>query len=177
MKEYIELGQFVKVHGINGELKLYPWCDDVTFVTKLTRLFLDENGKNQAIIELARTNKNMCLIKLEGINSVDDAKLFVEKIAYFARKDVKLPKGRFFVQDVLDCDVIDEKTSENYGKIIAITHPSTSDIYEIKNTKGQTFLFPAVSEFLGEINIEERFVKIGPIKGMFDNLEDSDDAN
>ncbi len=177
MKEYIEIGEFVKIHGINGEIKLYPWCDDVSFITKLSRLFLDEEGNKQIEIELARVNKKMCLLKLDGVDTVEQARPFINKTVYFARKDVKLPKGRYFVTDVIGCDVVDENTQVNYGKIVAITHPSNSDIYEIKNEHGQTFLFPAVNEFLGEIDIDKRIVFVRPISGMFNNLEGNDDAN
>ncbi len=177
MKQYIETGEIVKIHGVAGEIKMYPWCDDPMFVADLKRLFFDENGQNEQNIETVREHKNMCLIKLSGIDTVESAREFIGKTVYFAREDVKLPKGRFFAQDVIGCSAIDENTRQNYGVIVNITHPAASDIYEIKNEKGETFLFPAVSEFLGEINIDAKTVLIRPISGMFEDLGGNDDAN
>ncbi|MDE7093505.1 MAG: 16S rRNA processing protein RimM, partial [Oscillospiraceae bacterium] len=31
-KRFLEIGKITNVHGLQGELKVYPWCDDVTFL-------------------------------------------------------------------------------------------------------------------------------------------------
>ncbi len=176
-KQFIETGEIVKLHGVSGEIKMYPWCDDTKFVEGLLRVFFDEDGQNEMKLEKVRTLKNMCLLKLENINTVEQAREFVGKTVYFAREDVKLPNGRYFAQDVIGCSVINEKTQVNYGEIINITHPAASDIYEIKNSKGDVFWFPAVNEFMGEIDIENRTVFVKPIAGMFESIGGNDDAD
>ncbi len=177
MKKFIETGEIVKVHGILGEVKLYPWCDGTDFVKNLTSVFLTKDGQDELEIEKVRTQKNMCIIKFLNIDTVEKARELVGKVAYFSREQVVLPKGRFFAQDVIDCRVVDEHTKKEYGIITNITHPAASDIYEIKNEEGQVFLFPAVSEFLGKIDIENKIVEVRPISGMFENIGGADDAN
>ncbi len=177
MKYYIETGEIVKIHGISGEVKLYPWCDDPYFVTGLSRLFLDADGQKQVELEKVRVQKNMCLLKIKGIDTVETAREFIGKTVYFAREDVKLPKGRYFAQDVIGSEVIDDNTGKIYGKIANILHPGANDVYEIKSENGDAFLFPAVSEFLGEIDIENKTVRVKPIDGMFENFGGNDDAH
>ncbi len=167
MKEYIEAGECVKVHGTNGEIKLYPWCDDAEFIKKLKRLFFF-NSYEEYKINGVKTQKNMCILKLENINSIEEAHKFVSHIAYFKRSDVKLPKGRYFASDVIGLSVKNIDTGEIYGEISDITTRPIGDIYEIKNSDGKVFLFPAVGEFLKEINIDNKTVFIKPIEGMFE---------
>ncbi len=177
MKQYIEVGEFVKLHGIAGELKLYPWCDEPSFVTHLSRVFLDSNGQTQLQLENVRIQKNMCLVKIKGVDTTDKAHSFIGKQVYFLRSDIELPDGRYFAQDVLGCDVIDEKTRKKYGVITSITHPAASDIYEITDSDGKKHLFPAVDEFLGEIDINKKVVCVRPISGMFEDGGKSDDED
>lgn len=176
-KDFIEAGEFVTTHGIAGELKLYPWCDGPDFVAKLPRLFFTAQGGRESKIEQIRIHKGMCLVKLAGVDTVEQARPFIRKTAYFARADVKLEKGRYFAQDVIGCAVKHADTGECYGTITDITHPAASDIYTIQNEAGETFLFPAVPEFLGEIDPENGLVTVRPIAGMFGSQEGSADAD
>ena len=178
MKEYLEAGEIVTTHGVMGEMKLYPWCDGAQFVAKLPRLFFGKEGayKELKIISV-REQKGMALVKLEGVASIDDARAYMRKTAYFKRSDVKLPKGRYFISDVIGCEVLDDKTGVLYGEITDVTHPAAIDIYEIAVPSGAKVLFPAVSEFISEINPDEGFVKIKPISGMFDGGEVNGDEN
>ena len=177
MKEYIEVGEFVTTHGIAGELKLYPWCDGPEFVQGLHRLFFNEKGAKETKIQSVRPHKGMCLIQLEGIHTVEAARPYLRRTAYFARKDVTLPEGRYFVQDILGATVKDADTGEVYGTVKDITHPAATDLYTIENDAGQTFLFPAVPEFLVEISPENALVLVRPIAGMFGKDEVSGDED
>ncbi len=169
MKQYIEAGECVKIHGIHGEIKLYSWCDSADFIKKLPRLFFLDMPEKEYKILSVKLLKNMCVLKLNGINTTQDAHAFVGKTAYFSRDDVKLPKGRFFATDIIGFDVQNEKTDEIYGEITDITNRAGTDIYEIKNKNGEVFLFPAVKEFLKKIDMENKLVLISPIKGMFED--------
>lgn len=177
MKQYLEAGEFVTTHGVMGELKLYPWCDDASFITELPRLFLGRDGQKEKKVTAARVHKGMCLVKLEGVDSIDDARSYVRRVAYFARADVQLPEGRFFVQDIIGCKVLDAQTGQEYGRVTDVTHPAASDVYEVRNEQGETFLFPAVPEFLGELCPLEGYITVRPIPGMFTSDGGNDDED
>ena len=97
--------------------------------------------------------------------------LYIGKTAYFARTDARLPAGRYFVQDIIGCEVRDAATGAVYGTVRDITHPAASDVYAIQTPQGGTVLFPAVAEFLGELCPQEGYVTVRPIPGMFDGGE------
>ena len=125
MKQFIEAGEFVTTHGVMGELKLYPWCDGPEFVAALPRLFFTPEGGRETKVEAVRAHKGMCLVKLKGVDSIDAARPYIRKVAYFSRADVKLPEGRYFVQDIVGCTVKDADTGVEYGVITAVGQPLT----------------------------------------------------
>lgn len=177
MKQFIEAGEFVTTHGVMGELKLYPWCDGPEFITALPRLFFTPDGGRETKVDAVRTHKGMCLVKLHGVDSIDAARPYIRKVAYFDRGDVTLPAGRYFIQDIIGCTVQDVDTGAVYGVITAVEHPAAIDIYTIRNDAGETFLFPAVPEFLVALSPEESIVTVRPIPGMFTNDGGNDDAD
>lgn len=178
MKQYIEAGEFVTTHGILGEIKLYPWCDGPEFLCNLKKLYLDDNGKKSLEIESIRPHKAMCLIKFEGINSPEAARIYIGKTAYLNRDDVQLEEGAYFVQDVIGCVVKDAKTGEIYGEVVDVSHPGAHDIYTILNKQtNQQHLFPVVDEFMQSSNPHEKLILINPIKGMFTSEAINDDED
>lgn len=168
IKPYLEVGEFVTTHGIAGEIKLYPWSDDAAFLERFTTLYLDERGKNKLKIEQLRVHKGMCLIKLEHVNTVENARSYVGKIAYIDRKDAELEPGQVFVQDLLEMKVVDAETGQQYGVIKEVTHPGRHDIYAVADAEGNHYLFPAVEPFLQKIEIDTETVYVSPIPGMFE---------
>ena len=113
----------------------------------------------------------MLFRSLEGVESVEEARRLVNRVLYAARSDIRLPKGRYFVQDIVGCTVADAQTGAEYGVVTNVTRPANCDIYEIKTPSGETVLFPAVPEFLGEVDVENERITVRPIEGMFTECE------
>lgn len=167
-KGYLEAGEFVTTHGVTGELRLYPWGDGPAFLCGFNTLYLDEQGKSSIHIASIRPHKNICLVKLDGVDSIEQARPYIGRTVYISRADVQLPEGRFFVQDLLGARVVDAHTGEDYGKILSVSHPGRHDVYEIEHPDGKRSLFPAVEPYLVELDVEGGVVKIAPIEGMLD---------
>lgn len=169
-KQFLEAGKFVTTHGILGELKVYPYCDGPDFLCGFDTFYLSPEGTASVKVESARVHKNVTLIKLAGVDSVETARPYINKMLYVARKDVKLPKGRYFVQDIIGCEVKDDVTGRLYGTVQDVTNNGASDIYHVKTEKG-IVLFPAVKEFMGKTDVEGGLITIKPIRGMFDDAD------
>ena len=67
---FLEAGRVVGTHGVRGELRVEPWCDSAVFL-KGIRTFYWENGREAVRAVSARPHKNLLLLKLEGIDTVD----------------------------------------------------------------------------------------------------------
>ncbi len=174
LKPFLEIGEIVTTHGVMGEVKIYPWCDGPEFLCELSCLYL-ANGSQPQKVESARVHKNMCLVQFEGVSDMDSARKLVGKTVWAARADMQLEEGRYFVQDILGCEVRNADTQEVYGKVIKIDHPAANDVYTIRNQQGEEFLFPAVKEFLVELCPEQEYVLVRPIPGMFEEQRSGDE--
>lgn len=167
-KEYLEAGEFVTTHGITGELRLYPWSDGPDFLSGFSTIYLDEAGRKPLRVLQARPHKNICIVRLEGVETIEAARPFIGKTVYIARADARLEPGRFFVQDILGAEVLNDETGESYGHIHAVTRPGRHDVYEIHAPGGQVWFFPAAGPFVASIDLDAGAVRVRPIEGMFD---------
>ena len=107
IKEYLEIGEIVGTHGVHGELRLNPWCDSPDFVSRFKTLYYDSNGSCAAQIKSARPHGNIVLLRIAGIDSVEQAQKMRGKILYMKRTDAKLPEGRYFIAELTGCSVFD----------------------------------------------------------------------
>lgn len=155
-------------HGVAGELRLYPYADSPAFLAGFDTFYLDEEGREALRASAVRVHKNICLVKLAGVDSIADARPMIGRRVYIARNDAKLPEGRFFVQDMLGARVVNAATGEEYGRITAITRPGRHDVYEIEGAGGEVYLFPAAGPFVEKLSVEEGLVLVKPIAGMFE---------
>ncbi len=94
-KQFLEIGKIVSTHGVRGEVKVLPWCDSAEFLTEFEELYFD-GGKTPVQIENARVHKGMAILKLEGVNTMDQANLYRGKVLYMDRDDVELAAGNLF---------------------------------------------------------------------------------
>ena len=167
MKKYLEIGEIVSVHGLRGDIKLYPWSDSAAALAKLKRLFFDDKGERLYKPEKISIQKNMLLIKLQGVDSVEAARSYIGKTVFAAREDIPLPKGSYFVQDLLGLKVVDAESGVTYGEISEVRNNGAHDYYYVKSESGAVNYFPAVPEFLVSTDIEKGQVLVKPIEGMF----------
>ena len=175
MQQYLEAGKVVTTHGVRGEMKLELWCDGVDFLKKAGRLYASAKGGKCYNITSIRPQGQMALLQLEGVNDMDAARAQVGRVYYLAKADARLPKGRFFIDDLLDCEVVDAETGRVYGRLTNVERPAAQDIYTVTDTAGGEHMLPAVPEFVKNIDIEARKILVTPIEGMFTEAVNGDE--
>lgn len=169
LKEYLETGKIVATHGIRGELRVQPWCDNVEFLSKFKTFYLNSEGSEKIDTVSCRPNKTVAILKIKGVTTVEQAKQYINKVIYISRKDVKIEKGRYFITDLLGCKVIDfNNESIEYGIINDVFKTGANDVWSI-NKSGKDYLIPVIPDVVKNVDIENGIIKINAIKGIFDN--------
>ncbi|MEE0914461.1 MAG: ribosome maturation factor RimM [Ruminococcus sp.] len=167
-KQYLDSGKIVGTHGIKGEVRIDPWCDSPEFLCMFKKLYLDEKG--QTFIEVkSRPHKNITLAKIKGVDTIEDAEKLRGKIVYINRNDISLEEGVNFVQDLIGLEVRDADNDMVYGKISDVIRTGANDVYEITDSDGKKYLAPVIDEVIIETDIDNGFVLIRPMKGIFDD--------
>lgn len=167
LKQYLEIGKIVGTHGVRGELRAECWCDSPQFFASFKKLYFDE-GK-EALEVSSRPHKNIALVKIKGIDTVEQADLLRGRVLYVNRKDIKLPKGSNFIQDIIGLEVIDDDNGTVYGKVTEVIKTGANDVYEIKDSKGKAYYIPVIKDVVIETNPKKGRVLIKPMKGIFDD--------
>ena len=159
-KRFLEAGEVVGTHGIQGEVKILPWADGPEFLLGFKTLYL--NGKPYAV-RSSRVHKTCVLAKLEGVDTPEQATLLRKQVVTVDRTGVKLPDGAVFIADLIGCRALDDDGNE-FGKITDVLTMPSSDVYVVKGEK--TYMIPAVKAFVREVNVAEGFVRVHLIEGM-----------
>lgn len=166
MKQYLEIGKIVSVFGLKGEVKVNPWCDTPDFLCGFDTLYY--KSRTLVRIEKARVHKNIVVLKIKGVDTVEEAQKLRNRILYMDRNDVGLEEGCYFVQDLISLKVINGSTSEEYGIITDVTQTGANDVYHIKSSDGKMYYIPAIPDVIKEIDLEAGIMKIIPLEGLFD---------
>ena len=156
---FLPTGQIVNTHGLKGLVKVIPWADDPADLLDFDRFFID--GTEYAV-EHSSLQKSMVLLKLEGIDTLEDAVKLRGKELAIARADVELEEGVVFIADLIGLPVYCGE--RELGKITEVLTPPANDVYVVKGQ--QEYLIPAVKEFIEELNPEAGYVRVRLIEGM-----------
>ncbi len=171
-KRFLEIGKITNVHGLHGELKVYPWCDDAAFLCSFEELYLDQNGTRPVQVQNARIQQNLVIMKLQGCDTREQAEAMKGKILYMDRNEVELEEGCYFIQDLIGLHVMDIDTGRQWGIIRDVMQTGANDVYQIWNEQEQKeYLAPAIPDVVLETNLEEGIMKIRPLKGLFEDAD------
>ena len=160
-KAFIEAGRIVNTHGVRGEVKIEVWLDSPQFFKRFRRLYTAD-GTEWGVVS-ARAHKGFVIAKLAGVEDVNAAMALKNKTLSIRREDARLPKGSFFLQDILGARVVDEEGRE-LGVLADVLETPASNIYVVR---GETeHLIPAVPEFIKKTDAENGVVTVHLIEGM-----------
>ena len=166
MKRFLEIGKIVAVQGLKGEIRVDPWCDSPDFLCEFEQLYFNK-GETPVTVVRARPHKNIVLMKIEGVDTPEEAQKLRGKILYMDREDVELEEGCYFVQDLIGLEVIDADDNTVYGKLSQVTATGANDVYHIKNGENE-YLIPAIPDVIVKTDIENGQLLIRKMEGLFD---------
>ena len=165
MKQYLEAGVVATTHGIRGEIKINPWSDGPEFLKRFSRVFIE--GKEYKLSS-ARAHKSQTLVKLEGIDDVDQAMRLRGKVVSICRGDVELEAGTYFVQDLIGLAVFDRRTQTTVGKLCEVLNLPAGDVYVVRDGERESMI-PVNPVFVKEPDLENGVIYVETIKGMLGN--------
>lgn len=159
-RQYLEAGKIVNTHGIRGEVQIVPWADDAEFLRKFKTFYIDNKPVR---IERSTVHKKRLIAKFEGVDDINAAMPLKDKVIFIDRADAKLPKGRFFIQDILGARVVTE-TGEIIGELADVMDLPGGQVYQVQ---GETeHLIPAVPEFVRSVDVDSGVITVRLIEGM-----------
>lgn len=142
---FIEIGKIINIHGLNGELKIFPMTDNTKRFDDINYVYIKQKNKHEKYnIEKVRYHKGIILLKLYGINDINEAELYKDKTIEIDRKDaVKLPENAYFISDLINIEIYDDEKGF-LGIIDDIIQTGSNDVYIVKKKGEKDILVPAL---------------------------------
>ena len=165
--EYIEIGQIVNTNGLKGVVKVNPFTDDISKFEDLKYVYIQlKNELKKVKIEQVRYVKNMVMLKLAGIDTVEEA----EKYRNFYLKTEKesqedLGEDTYYIVDLIGLDVYSDK-NEYLGKIEDVFPTGSNDVYVVKDNLGKQILIPAITDVVKKVDLKNKKMTINLIPGL-----------
>lgn len=155
MNNTIEIGIIVKPQGVKGEMKVSPLTDNPKRFLKLEEVFID--GKEYKV-ESVRVSGNDVFVFLDGISDRDEVEKFRNKSIFVERSNaIKLEKDRYFIVDIVGCEVFLEDKS--IGVVKDVLQYGSADIYVVKS-KENSVMFPALKTMFLKVDIENKQIHL-----------------
>ena len=152
MMEKIEVGKINNTHGLRGEVKAMSWCDTPEFFEGFSRIFIDNREYS---LEQVRYQKGGLILKLKGIDSIEQAQGLKQKIIWAEKREVsdQLEEGRFLISDLIGLPVYEENRC--LGKLKDVLQTGANDVYIVATENGKELLLPVIDEVVEQVDLEE----------------------
>ncbi len=161
------IGQIVNVHGIKGEVKVYPYTDDVDNLSRnLKKIYLDEKLK-ESFKTSCRVQKGMLLVKISGVDTVEKAEELRNKYIYISEDALgTLEEDSYYVKDLIGLEVIDIKNNELVGTLDYVFNTGANDVYEVTTTNNTKIYLPAIKQVIKKVDIKARKIYVEIMEGL-----------
>ena len=161
------IGQIVNTQGLKGEVRVYPYTDDINRFDELEYFYIDKNLNNKYEVERVRYKGNMVIMKIKDIDSIELAEKLKTKNMYIGREQGReLEEGEFFVSDLIGLDVF-TVDGEKVGVLKDVLQHAINDVYVVSSGEKE-YLIPSIEKFVPTIDLDQNKMIIDPIKGMLE---------
>ena len=155
--EYIEAGEIVNTHGVRGEVKVLCWLDAPEMLCEFDRCRIA--GKDYEM-ESVRVQKTCNLVKLSGVDTMEEAQKLRGKVLELYREDID---GEvIFAAELIGVEVYAE--GENIGTIREVLDYPGNAVYVVRGE--HEYMIPAVKQFILSTDMENNTMQVRLIEGM-----------
>ena len=154
---YIEAGEIVTTHGVRGEVKVLSWLDSPEMLCEFDRCRI--SGR-EYIMDSVRVQKTCNLVKLRGVDTMEDAQKLRGKTMELYREDIS--DELIFASELVDVEVYAD--GARIGKIKEVLDYPGNSVYIVQGER--EYLIPAVKEFILSTDLERNQMQVKLLKGM-----------
>lgn len=149
--QYLRVGLILRPHGVRGDVKVLPLGDDSSRFLELREAFLERGGSYEpVIVSNVNVQESDVYVSLSAAADRTEAeKLRNVYICVDRAHAAKLPEGRYFIADLIGCNVTDTD-GHALGVLDDVLQNGAADVYVIKGEK--QLMVPALKTLLTEVD-------------------------
>lgn len=164
--EPVVIGKIVAPVGIRGEVKVIVLTDFPERFSVGSEIMLKPpKGESRRVkIELQRPTKGGLTIKLEGVDTRNDAEALRDAQFVIDKSELAtLPEGEFYVFDIIGLRVVTDDGRE-CGEVIEVLQGGANDVY----VTSTGICIPALRDVVVGVDVDKREMVIRPVPGLLD---------
>lgn len=169
VEQLIAVGVLSRPHGVKGEIRLACYGDSAWIPLDNVFLQLGETPVKEVEIISSRIHKKSLLVCFKGFTDRTSVENLRGQTVLIPRNNLpNLEDGQFYLHDLLGFLVLLDETNEQIGKLEHVLFPNGQEVWSIFTFEGKEIFFPAVPEFVSDINFDAKIIKIRPPEGLLD---------
>ena len=169
MNPFIVIGRITRPHGIRGEVCVDFYADSPSILEDAVWLELPPAQPKPYGVIYARHHHNRLLLTLESVPDRNAAELLRNATVLVPRERLPaLEPGEVYLADLPGFTVVLQETGETIGRISSIDTASGQEIWQITTPEGKNILFPAVPEFVAELDVDAKVARVTPPPGLLE---------
>jgi 16S rRNA processing protein RimM len=159
---YLLLGEILRPHGVQGELKIRILTDFPERLPVLDTVYIGDDPTTEDAtaysVESTRPQNEYALLKLVGVDTRDQADLLRQLYVMIPLKDaVPLEAGEFYIYQLIGLAVQTED-GQHLGTLTDVLVTGANDVYVVDSPTYGEVLIPALADTVLETNLEDGMV-------------------
>lgn len=160
--DLIKIAKIVSAHGLNGEVKIFPYTDDLNGFKDYNEIYID--GEELEIISQKIASK-FIVLKLKGFDYIDDVKRLIDKDVFIDKAQMpSLDEGEYYIHELIAMEVYSE-ADKFIGTVKDVMETSANHVLVVDHD-GKEALIPFVKAFIKELDLKHRKIKVKLIEGI-----------
>lgn len=160
--DLIKIAKIVSAHGLNGEVKIFPYTDDLKGFKEYNEIYID--GEKLEIISQKIASK-FIVLKLKGFDYIDDVKRLLNKDVFIDKAQMpSLDEGEYYIHELIAMEVYSQ-ADEFIGIVKDVMETSANHVLVVDHD-GKEALIPFVKAFIKELDLKRRKIKVKLIEGI-----------
>lgn len=164
--DFICIAKVVSSHGLRGLVKIESFMSEVESLDTYGEITIDFKSFRKVNLS-HKINPKHAVLKIEGIDSIDEANGLREKNLYVHID--KLPdldnEDQFYFRDLVGLDVYSSSNNQLYGKIARIHNFGSCDVIEISpvsDSKSHT-MHEFTKDMFPKVDIKNRYILLNDL--------------
>ena len=160
--EFITIGKILAPRGIKGKLKVEVLTDFPQRFAPCSAVYID---RQPATIESTEWHKGKAVIKLDTVNSIENAQRLRGKLLEIHHsQSYPLPEGQYYQFQLIGLEVWTTQ-GELLGNITEILSAESNDNYVVSGAKGE-ILIPTIDDVVKSVDLDRGRITIEVIEGL-----------
>jgi 16S rRNA processing protein RimM len=156
--KYLLLGEVLRPHGIQGEMRVRVLTDYPERLAELDTVYIGHDPNDEKAtaygIDSVRMHQGYALLKLAGVDDRDQADLLRQLYVMVSLEDaVPLEEGEFYLYQLIGLTV-ETEAGQTIGTLTEVLETGANDVYIVQSPRYGEVLIPVTDETIVKTDID-----------------------